>query len=340
MGLWDEWLLKEKVPAEPVVTLPDDSGGAPRFSVIACQSFGKWVFVRQAKRDTFELPGGHIEPGETPTQAARRELYEESGAIDYDLWPVCPYAVTRGGLTMCGMLFFANARRFEALPGDFEMAERVLLDDLPEKMTYPAIQPKLIGRAQAWLAERATQVYFIRHAESDTSVHDDVTRPLTGAGLKAADALPEKLRGIRFDAIYSSPYLRAMQTVAPLAGALSLPVTEVFGFRERRVANDWIPQEDFDDFSRREWADFSYKLGEGESLREVQRRNIQALRGILDQCPGQTVAVGTHGCALSTILNHFDPDFGHDAYRVLLPKLPCVYRLTFIDQTLIEAREL
>ncbi len=45
----------------------------------------RWVFCRQHGRDTWELPGGHIEPGEQADHAARRELVEETGAIEFDM---------------------------------------------------------------------------------------------------------------------------------------------------------------------------------------------------------------------------------------------------------------
>jgi len=35
--------------------------------------------------------GGKIEPGETPLMAAKRELYEESGAVDFKIEPLCDY---------------------------------------------------------------------------------------------------------------------------------------------------------------------------------------------------------------------------------------------------------
>ena len=54
-----------------------------RFSVIIAHSRGKLVLCKHKERDTYEFPGGHIEPGESAEDAARRELYEETGAC-YD----------------------------------------------------------------------------------------------------------------------------------------------------------------------------------------------------------------------------------------------------------------
>ena len=62
-----------------------------RFVVILSFCGGQLVLSRHKQRITYETQGGHIEPGETPEQAARRELWEESGAAEYDLVSLCDY---------------------------------------------------------------------------------------------------------------------------------------------------------------------------------------------------------------------------------------------------------
>lgn len=123
----------------------------PFIAVIAAQHKGKWVLVREKGKDTYELPAGHIEPGETPLQAAQRELYEESGAVECTIHEVCPYGVQFKGMPATyGVLFYTQVERFEDMP-DFEMAERILVDTLPQQLTYANIQPLLIKKVQAWL---------------------------------------------------------------------------------------------------------------------------------------------------------------------------------------------
>lgn len=58
-----------------------------RFAVIIARSGDQWVFCKHRERDTYEVPGGHREPGEDIETAARRELYEETGALVYTLTP-------------------------------------------------------------------------------------------------------------------------------------------------------------------------------------------------------------------------------------------------------------
>ena len=72
-------------------TFPFGELGNYNYAVILSRYNGQLLLSRHKCRDTWELQGGHIEPGETPEQAARRELYEESGALDFDLQPLCDY---------------------------------------------------------------------------------------------------------------------------------------------------------------------------------------------------------------------------------------------------------
>lgn len=52
-----------------------------KYVVILSEYKGKILLSRHRDRNTWETQGGHIEKGETPMEAAKRELFEESGAI-------------------------------------------------------------------------------------------------------------------------------------------------------------------------------------------------------------------------------------------------------------------
>lgn len=121
------------------------------FSVIAASYKGQWVLCRHEQRSTYEIPGGHIEPGETPDEAAKRELHEETGAKVFEITKVCTYGVKKSGRTNYGCLYYADIKTFDKLP-DMEIAEILLFDDLPENLTYPEIQPHLHEHVKKWLA--------------------------------------------------------------------------------------------------------------------------------------------------------------------------------------------
>ncbi len=122
-----------------------------RFAVIAAKAGGKWVFCKHRERDTLEFPGGHREPGEAILDTARRELYEETGALAYTLQPVCFYSVTVpdnfDGRETFGLLCYAEITAFEKeLHSEIETV--VLCDEPVDNWTYPFIQPLLLEELQ------------------------------------------------------------------------------------------------------------------------------------------------------------------------------------------------
>lgn len=124
-----------------------------KFAVIISRSNGKWVFCKHRERDTYEVPGGHREANETIWETAKRELQEETGAVDFKIKPVCVYSVkgkTRINETIddetFGMLFIANVFSFEEINSEIEKI--ILVDELVDNWTYPLIQPKLIEEAR------------------------------------------------------------------------------------------------------------------------------------------------------------------------------------------------
>ena len=129
----------------------DVDDGLLKFAVIIAKTDGRWVFCKHKKRDTLEVPGGHREAGEDILETAKRELYEETGALEYDIKPVCVYSVTAednfDGVETFGMLFVADISRFE---GELhsEIERTVISEGLAERWTYPEIQPKLIDEAR------------------------------------------------------------------------------------------------------------------------------------------------------------------------------------------------
>lgn len=123
-----------------------------KFAVIISMSYGKWVFCKHKERDTYEVPGGHREEGESILDTAKRELREETGATKFNIKPVCVYSVigkTRVNENLdeeiFGMLYVADITEFEDLHSEIEKI--VITDKLVENWTYPLIQPLLLIEA-------------------------------------------------------------------------------------------------------------------------------------------------------------------------------------------------
>ncbi|MBQ7488291.1 MAG: histidine phosphatase family protein [Clostridia bacterium] len=172
-----------------------------------------------------------------------------------------------------------------------------------------------------------TEVYFIRHAEPNYENHDDRTRELTQKGLKDRVLATQYLMDKDIQLVFSSPFKRAVDTVADFADRAGLPVELIEDFRERRIESVWI--EDYSAFARRQWSDFSYKFSDGECLKEVQERNIRALTQLLQNYPDRHIVVGSHGTALSTIINYYDPTFQYDDFERIRTVMPWIVHFSF-----------
>jgi 2,3-bisphosphoglycerate-dependent phosphoglycerate mutase len=178
-----------------------------------------------------------------------------------------------------------------------------------------------------------TELYFIRHAEPNYRNQNDETRELTPKGLNDRRLVTAFLKDKAIDIVLSSPYKRAYDTIIDFAQRYGYAVKTIDDFRERKVDSVWI--DDFTAFSKRQWSDFSYKLSDGESLSEVQKRNIAALNAVLKDYKDKKIVVGSHGTALSTIINYYDQTFGYAEFEKIKSLMPWIVKFTFSDMDFV-----
>lgn len=185
-----------------------------------------------------------------------------------------------------------------------------------------------------------TTIYFVRHCQPDfTNNPADRVRPLSAEGQKDSFAVMEFLKDKKIDDFYSSPYKRSYDTVIHAAEYYGKQITKDERLRERKVGeNGNSGGKDFEIFRKR-WSDFNFAEEGGESLGSVQKRNIEAVFEILEKSKDKTVAVGTHGTALSSILNYFDPSFGADDFLRIINFMPYIIRLDFDGKKLVSKTE-
>lgn len=179
-----------------------------------------------------------------------------------------------------------------------------------------------------------TKVYFIRHAEPNYKNHNDMLRELTSKGIADRKLVTEYLSDKGVDIVLSSPYKRAVDTVSDFALTYGKQTEIIDDFRERKVDSVWI--EDFHSFSKKQWEDFDYKLSDGETLHEVQNRNIKALMDTVTRYCGKNIVVGSHGTALSTIINYFRRDFGFADFEDIRTVMPWIVCFSFEGQQCIK----
>lgn len=182
-----------------------------------------------------------------------------------------------------------------------------------------------------------TTVYFVRHAEPNYDNHDDISRELTNKGLMDRRLVTEFLADKQVDIVLSSPYRRAIDTVSEFAKLKGIEITLIDEFKERKIDSEWI--EDYNSFSKKQWENFNYKLSDGECLSEVQKRNIFALNSVLDQHKNKNIVIGSHGTALSTIINYYDETFGYSDFDKIRYLMPWIVEFTFEDKECVNIRK-
>jgi len=150
----DEEVDIENIRKELQCTVhPLNTLGNYKYVVVCTWYKGRWILSRHRKRDTWETQGGHIEAGETPMNAAQRELREESGIEKAMLYPVCDYYGYNHLSHANGMVFLAVAEELGDMP-ESEMRETRRFDVLPPNLTYPDTTPVLIREAENYLWEQ------------------------------------------------------------------------------------------------------------------------------------------------------------------------------------------
>ena len=172
-----------------------------------------------------------------------------------------------------------------------------------------------------------TKVYFIRHAEPNYNNHDDYSRELTTKGLSDRKLVTEYLSDKNISVALSSPYIRSIDTIKHFTDSKGITIKIVDDFRERKIDSCWI--EDFQGFARKQWEDFTYKLSDGECLKEVQDRNINALKDAVTTYKDKNIIVGSHGTALSTIINYYSPTFKYEQFEEIRSVMPWIVMFEF-----------
>lgn len=171
-------------------------------------------------------------------------------------------------------------------------------------------------------------VYLVRHAQSAPSPDlPDPAWPLSERGRAQARHLAEVLAALGIEEVHTSPYLRCRDTIAPFIAAAAIPLHEHHDLRERRVAASLI--DDFADVWRRSWDDFTFALPDCEDSHSTQRRVHAAVTAICQRTTATTLAINSHGNALSLLLHRADPTFHYE--RASAMRNPDVFRMTYRD---------
>lgn len=174
-----------------------------------------------------------------------------------------------------------------------------------------------------------TRVYMIRHAKSPYYNGQEKSRPLSDEGMKDALSLVEFFKSKKIDSCYSSDYKRAEMTIKALADDRKLNIVSLESLRERLLKPSHVDLA-YDDFMKtlsKSYQDIDYKIYDCESIRDVQKRGIKALEGILEAHRDDNIIIGTHGNFMTAIFNYYDQSFDYEFWKSL--KMPDVFEMVF-----------
>ncbi len=180
-----------------------------------------------------------------------------------------------------------------------------------------------------------TRIYFVRHAQPDHSWEADRTRPLTTEGSEDSRKVLKVLQDKNIDSFYCSPYKRSLDTIGETAAHYGKEIITDERLRERESGRNGNHHELF----RKRWEDHDFHEEGGESIIMVQGRNVAALKEILRNNDGRNIVIGTHGTALSSILNYYDTDYDCDSFLRILDWMPYIIELDFEDGELMDKIE-
>lgn len=181
-----------------------------------------------------------------------------------------------------------------------------------------------------------TKVFFVRHAQPVHAHSDDRTRPLTKEGIQDSAIVLETLKDKEIEAVYCSPYKRSVDTIKQVAEYYNLEIQTDERLREREKGVDGNNTGMF----QKRWENHDYHEEGGESIGMVQSRNIEALKEILENNPDRNIVIGTHGTALSSIMNYYNPQFGCNDFLRIIDWMPYIVEMDFEGQNQINMKEL
>lgn len=176
-----------------------------------------------------------------------------------------------------------------------------------------------------------TEIITVRHAKVEYTP-DDKERALSKEGKEQIKDVLKNLKHKEIDVIYSSPFIRAIDTIKSYAEYRNFKIHIVEDLKERKVSDHFI--DDFETFAIKQWKDFDYKLPYGESLREVQERGIKVIEKIIKKNKGKTIVVGTHGTFLGVLLNHYEKKCDYIFWKNL--QMPAIISIIIDSQGLVK----
>ena len=157
-----------------------------------------------------------------------------------------------------------------------------------------------------------TKLILIRHAEALGNItrrfQGQIDADITENGTRQLEKLGEKMKDTPIDIIYSSDLMRAQKTAQAVRGDRNIDIIIEKKLREID-GGDWedVPFEDLPEKWSAEYDVWchdpaNHQMPGGESMRDVEKRMVEAIGEIVDQNKGKTVCITSHGTALKVFM--------------------------------------
>lgn len=185
-----------------------------------------------------------------------------------------------------------------------------------------------------------TTIYMVRHAESPFVFGEERSRGLSKRGQQDANRITEIMTNEGVDVIVSSPYARAIQTVAGIAAANSLAIQQFEELKERPIKGlDYKCSEpELLEGIKKSFEDKNYSLAGGETTNQAQQRVVPIIKRLLEVYKGKKIAIGTHGNIMTIIMNYFNDEYSYEFWEST--SKPDIYKLVFSHGEMIEVERL
>ncbi len=174
-----------------------------------------------------------------------------------------------------------------------------------------------------------TTLYLLRHAQSSPSA--DLPKPewpLSETGIIQAQNIVEDLKEYGIEEIFSSPFLRATETVRPFCEQTNTPFQIVEDLKERKL-KEVSMIDDWQLLIEKSWSDLSFALPNCESGFACQKRIAGCLSNLVKLNKNKTLLISSHGNAIGLYLNKLNPSFGFKEWRKM--RNPDLFRIIFLN---------
>lgn len=155
-----------------------------------------------------------------------------------------------------------------------------------------------------------TTIYLIRHSKTlkvNNTFNNDslqIQNEKLSLSIEGEQIAQEKLNKKEFDnldVLFSSNYVRTIQTAKYLSAKNKLEINIISDLGERKFGiNSWdeLPE----NFERKQFLNEDYKIGNGESQKDVSNRMYSTIIKILNENKNKRIAIVSHATAISYLL--------------------------------------